>query len=118
MTTPLPIGSIGRAPSGRFAPGNSGGPGNPFARRVARLRSTLLESVTDDDLKAIVQAVVGKAKGGDMAAVRVVFDYCIGKPGAAVDPDRTELDGEVLAREKRRGEQAEFARESGFRTTL
>jgi len=113
--TPSTNGSNGRTASGRFAPGWKGGPGNPFAQRVARLRSTLLESVSDDDLKAIVQAVVGKAKAGDMAAVRVVLDYCVGKPLPATDPDRADLDGEELAREKRRVEQATFERESGFR---
>ena len=30
---------------GRFAPGNQGGPGNPFARRVAALRQSLLDAV-------------------------------------------------------------------------
>ena len=115
---PSPNASIGRTSTGRFAPGNRGGPGNPFAQRVARLRSTLLESVTDDDLKAIVQAVVCKAKSGDMAAVRVILDYCVGKPLPAPDPDRADLDGEELAREKRRVEQVRFEKESGFRTVM
>src|SRR5262245_18489356 len=34
---------------GRFAKGNRGGTGNPFARRVARLRTLLLEIVSEDD---------------------------------------------------------------------
>src|SRR5258708_2822640 len=42
----------GRDGSGRFAKGNKGGPGNPFARRVGRLRSALLEVVTEEKLKA------------------------------------------------------------------
>jgi hypothetical protein len=118
MDAPSPNVSNGRSSSGRFAPGNPGGPGNPFAQRVAKLRSTLLKSVTDDDLKQIVQAVVGKAKAGDMAAVRVILDYCVGKPLPAPDPDRAELDGEELAREKRRVAQVKFERESGFRAAL
>ncbi len=36
----------GRDPNGRFAPGNVGGPGNPFARRVAELRQIMLDCVT------------------------------------------------------------------------
>jgi len=35
--------SDGRDTMGRFAPGNSGGPGNPFARKVASLRQALLD---------------------------------------------------------------------------
>ena len=103
MNAPSPIGPIGGPHSHiRFAPGNPGGPRNPFAQRVARLRSTLLESVSNNDLKAIVQAVVGKAKSGDMAAVRVVLDYGLGRPLPAPDPDRADLDSEDLARKKRR----------------
>ena len=34
-----PAGDNGRDARGRFAPGNAGGPGNPFARRVAELRT-------------------------------------------------------------------------------
>ena len=92
MNAPSPIGPIGgRTSSGRFAPGNPGGPGNPFAQRVARLRSALLESVTDDDLKAIVQAVVGRPRRPTWLLVRVIFDYCVGKPLPAPDPDRADL---------------------------
>jgi hypothetical protein len=32
----------GRDAKGRFAPGNAGGPGNPFARRTAELRREFL----------------------------------------------------------------------------
>lgn len=35
----------GRDGSGRFAPGNTGGPGNPHAASVARLRTTMLGAV-------------------------------------------------------------------------
>lgn len=65
MDRPSPNGGNGRAGNrdagGRFAKGNSGGPGNPYARRVARLRSLMLEAVSDDDLKAIVAALVQQA---------------------------------------------------------
>src|SRR5438067_2077329 len=38
-----------RDADGRFVKGNRGGPGNPFARRVAELRRELLEAVSADD---------------------------------------------------------------------
>ncbi len=37
QATPATTPHEGRTPNGRFAPGNKGGPGNPFARRVAGL---------------------------------------------------------------------------------
>src|SRR5207248_10793741 len=45
-TPPAAGGHEGRDARGRFAPGNPGGPGNPFARRVAELRTALLDMVT------------------------------------------------------------------------
>jgi hypothetical protein len=35
-----------RAPSGRFAENNPGGPGNPFARQTGALRAYLINHVT------------------------------------------------------------------------
>src|SRR5205085_4146516 len=42
---PSPNGGNGHDSQGRFAKGNKGGPGNPFARRVGRLRSLLVNLV-------------------------------------------------------------------------
>lgn len=80
MSTPSPNGANGRGPDGRFAKGNSGGPGNPYAKRAAKLRSALYEAVTDDDLRAIVAKLVESAKGGDIAAAREVLDRLLGRP--------------------------------------
>ena len=46
----------GRTPRGQFATGNPGGPGNPYARRTAALRSALLDAVTEADIRAIAKA--------------------------------------------------------------
>jgi hypothetical protein len=92
----------GRDSQGRFAKGNPGGPGNPFVRRVASLRNAMLDAVTEDDLRSVVQAVVGKAKAGDLAAAKLLLDYCIGRPPEAIDPDRAELEAMKLDRERRR----------------
>ena len=45
---PSTDGSNGRGPGGRFVKGNAGGPGNPFARKVAALRSALIETVSEE----------------------------------------------------------------------
>jgi len=77
---PLPNGGVGRDRCGRFAAGNPGGPGNPQARQVARLRSAMLDAVTTKDMAEITRQLVEMAKGGNVAAIREVFSRCLGKP--------------------------------------
>jgi hypothetical protein len=91
--TPAPAAenATGRDANGRFAPGNPGGPGNPFYRRQAQLKRVLLASITDADVQAVMQALVGLAKSGDLAAVKLFLEYTVGKPAKEVDPDREEL---------------------------
>ncbi len=86
-TSPQPADDNGRDARGRFAAGNPGGPGNPFARRVAELRSVLLESVTKEDMQFIAGQLVVMARTGDLAAIKLLFQYVVGKPAATVDPD-------------------------------
>ncbi len=76
---------------GRFTAGNAGGPGNPFGRRVAELRTVFLEAVTREDLQSIVAKVVEKAKEGDLAAAKLLLQYTIGKPAETVDPDTLDV---------------------------
>jgi hypothetical protein len=77
---------------GRFVPGNKGGPGNPFARKVAELRKTLVNFVTEDDMKHIAFVLKERAMAGELAAIKLLFQYILGKPNEAVDPDRLDLD--------------------------
>jgi hypothetical protein len=81
----------GRDARGRFVRGNPGGTGNPFARRVAQLRRTLCETVTDEDIEAVAKKLVEQAKAGDVAAAKLLFSYTIGQPAPAVDPDTLDL---------------------------
>ena len=87
-TNPSPS---GRAADGKFAPGNQFGPGNPFARRCAAFRTALMEAVTEQDIKDIAAKLRDDAKAGDKAAVKLLFQYVIGKPQLAVDPDTLDL---------------------------
>ena len=86
---PSPNGENGRAGNGRFTKGNAGGPGNPHGQRVAALRAALLDAVTEVDLRQVVAKLVKLAKGGDLAAVRELFDRLFGKSPAAVALDVT-----------------------------
>ena len=98
MKTPSPNGGNGRDATGRFTKGNAGGPGNPFARRVALMRQTMLEAVSDEDLREIVRALVDRAKQGENGSVQILFDRLFGKPVAAPHPDRVELEELLLAK--------------------
>jgi hypothetical protein len=81
----------GRAADGRFAKGNQFGPGNPFARQCAAFRAALMEAVTEQDIKDIAVKLRDDAKAGDKAAIKLLFQYVIGKPQPAVDPDTLDL---------------------------
>src|SRR5258708_1902996 len=70
----------GRDLHGRFAPGNRAAVGNPYATRIAKLRSALLGAVTDDDVRKVIKALVKEAKAGNIPAVKELFDRTLGKP--------------------------------------
>ncbi len=94
MKEPSANGSDGRdVTTGRFLPGNPGGPGNPYARRVAVLRNALLEAVTVDDLCAIIAKLVSLAKSGDVPAAKEVLDRCLGRTLEANLIERLEQQG-------------------------
>ena len=82
----------GRDANRRFAPGNSGGPGNPYARKVAELRKALLGFVSIEELERIVTAIKKKAEQGDVAAARLILQYVLGKPTTPADPDLLAFD--------------------------
>jgi hypothetical protein len=72
-----------RDEQGRFVDGNPGGPGNPYARQVAALRRELMDAVTPEDLREVVEALVTAAKAGDVTAARILLDRLLGPPVAA-----------------------------------
>jgi len=77
----------GRDRQGRFKAGNPGGPGNPHAKQTHEIHRTLCEAVTLDDLRAILQALVNKAKDGDVIAAREVLDRRLGKAPLRIEDD-------------------------------
>jgi hypothetical protein len=103
-TAPTPNGGNGRDANGRWAKGNGGGPGNPLSRKVQAIRVALVSAITAADIKAVVQRLVQKAKDGDVAAAKVVFDRACG-PAQALDFDLrlTEIESRLLESERQRG---------------
>jgi hypothetical protein len=86
-----------RESNGRFAKGNRGGSGNPFARQVAAFRTCLINSVTQDDFKAIVEQLLEQAKDGEIQAIKLLFLYLLGTPKPVVEPDELDLNEMHLA---------------------
>jgi hypothetical protein len=82
----------GRESNGRFAQGNPGAPGNPFARRVAELRWALVEGVTPQDVRDIGVALALRAQGGNIQAAKLLLQYTLGKPTEEPHPDRIDRD--------------------------
>ena len=50
-----------------------------------------MEAVTEQDIHEIAVKLRDDAKAGDKAAVKLLFQYVIGKPQPAVDPDALDL---------------------------
>lgn len=86
-----------RATNGRFLPGHAGGPGNPHAGQVARLRSAMLAAVSEDDIRAIVRQLVDRATAGDVRAAQEVLTRCLGKAEALDLLERMEALEALLA---------------------
>ena len=70
----------GRDKHGRFARGNPGGPGNPYARQVGRLRATMINAIQPDDLAEVIETLLEMAKSGNIAASKLLLDRCLGPP--------------------------------------
>jgi hypothetical protein len=73
--------------AGRFQPGQSGNPkGKPKGLR-SRI-TQLAEKIMSDDAEEVVSAVVFAAKGGDMAAARIILDrICPARKSRPVEID-------------------------------
>ena len=82
-----------RDASGRFLAGTKGGPGNPLAARVNLLRLAAFDECTPDDVRAMLRALIERARTGDVEAFRAIAPYVLGKPSPPPDLDD---DGEGL----------------------
>jgi hypothetical protein len=86
-TETVSAGASGRDARGRFAAGYRGGPGNPFARRLAALRHDLCTATSDDDIRTIARQLLHQAQGGDLPAINALFRSALGRPAKVADPD-------------------------------
>ena len=61
-----------RSRDGRFARGNTGGPGRPAGLPNKKTRQ--LEALLEQDAEGLVAVLIKKARAGDAAALRIAFD--------------------------------------------
>jgi hypothetical protein len=81
----------GRDAHGRFAQGNRGGPGNPFARRTAAFRRAFCEAISEKEVHVLARQLYEQALLGDGAAAKLVLAYLVGKPTTVADPDTLDV---------------------------
>lgn len=68
----------GRDKKGRFAPGHKLGPVvNEIRSRYLKLRNASLRSLTEHDVEDVVLKILSMAKGGDLGAARLLFQFVI-----------------------------------------
>jgi hypothetical protein len=82
----------GRTRRGTFARGNKCAKGNPFARKMALFRSSLLRGLDEGKLEALGDKLYSLALAGDVTAAELLLKYAVGKPTPAVNPDRLDSD--------------------------
>lgn len=80
---------------GRFARGNKVGVGNPAHKRMRQLRQQFLDCVGDDAMSEVTATLVEMAKGGDTQAMRIFYEWTIGRPPQAIELSGP--DGEPLS---------------------
>jgi hypothetical protein len=88
----------GRAPGGQFGPGNRYGRGNPNALKMFEYRQAMLGAVNPEIVEKVTKRLAIKALEGDLDAIKVFLDYCVGKPPAALElsgPDGAPLGVEL-----------------------
>ena len=85
----------GQDASGRFVKGNSMGVGNLQAGRAAKLRAVLFEKLTPEETESIADVLLAMARSGDLAAIKILFEYTIGKPEVIVSARVVAVHGEL-----------------------
>jgi hypothetical protein len=81
-----------RDAKGRFGPGNLGGPGNPFARQLAKFRAFIMTCNTEEHMRFAFNKMMAMIADGNLGALKLYFLYILGKPADAVDPDKLDFD--------------------------
>jgi hypothetical protein len=58
---------------------------------VAALRQALPRRVSEPDVQDLASRLLASARGGDVAALKLLSAYVFGRPADVVDPDTLDL---------------------------
>ena len=90
MTEPEPL-TNGEQPqrdtSGRFLPGNKGGPGGVNRTLAGEWRQAMTDAVTPEKMAEVMGTLVANAIGGKDWAIRILLDRGMGRPKDVEDED-------------------------------
>ena len=84
-----------RTERGRFAAGNPGGPGRPRKETEQGYADAMRDAITPADLCDVLKSMVRRAKGGDVAATKLVLNYTVGLPTQRIEQNISRRPGEV-----------------------
>ena len=103
-----------RDKSGKFLPGNSGGPGRPKREHETAVLDALRGSFPPERLIAVLEDALQIAQSqnsarGMLAVVEFIAGYALGKPIARVEKSDTNAIDEALARMKAMQQEDESA---------
>ena len=59
---------------------------------MAKLRAALVQRVTEEDMTHIAEQLIAQAKLGNVAAIKLLFQYVLGKPAEPVNPDTLDIE--------------------------
>lgn len=78
-------GEIVRQEHGYFGRGNKAASGNGNARRMQHFRRLFLDAIDPETIPALARRLQEEALQGDRDAMKLLFDYVMGKPSQAVE---------------------------------
>ncbi|KKM19146.1 hypothetical protein LCGC14_1658590 [marine sediment metagenome] len=84
---PRTVGADGRTKEGKFVKGNQCSVGNKSKtnEKSKALKQALIEAIDEKDIRAICRGLARKAKKGDVAAAKEIFDRLWGRAKQEVE---------------------------------
>ncbi|CAN5149580.1 hypothetical protein BH10PLA2_BH10PLA2_16200 [soil metagenome] len=77
----------------RDLPGNAGGSRNPQDGHCARMLGLFRKIITDEKMEALFRVLFERASTGDVAALKLIWQYKLGKPLRAPNPATVDREG-------------------------
>jgi hypothetical protein len=96
VNDPIKNGENGRDTGGRFSRGCKAGPGRRRRTNAAELRKAMLDAISPDDVRVMIEALVSRARHGNLQVIRELLDRVCGKPIQAEPDAQLEPKGRLI----------------------